>query len=149
MKAVVQRVSRARVSIGGSVAGEIDDGLVVLLGIACNDTDKEIEWMCNKIANLRVFPDDEGKMNRSAMDIGGGIMLISNFTIYGDPKKGFRPNFMAAAPPEISEPLYDRMVDFLRTNYPLDIATGEFGAMMDIEMTNAGPVTIILEKESE
>jgi D-tyrosyl-tRNA(Tyr) deacylase len=149
MKAVIQRVSSANVKIDGEVKDEIGDGLVVMLGISRDDDETVMRWICNKIASLRVFPDEENKMNRSALDIGGGIMLISNFTLYGDARKGSRPNFMAAAPPDLSRPLYDKMTAHMRENFPLKIAEGEFGAIMDIEMVNAGPVTIIIEKEAE
>ena len=147
MKAVIQRVSRAKVDIEGKTVGSINAGLLVLVAICENDGIKEIEWMSNKIVNLRVFPDDEDKMNRSVVDINGGILLISNFTVYGDVKKGFRPNFMKSASAEISEPLYNRMLDYMRSKYSIPVEAGEFGAMMNIELVNDGPVTIIIEKE--
>jgi D-tyrosyl-tRNA(Tyr) deacylase len=149
MKAVIQRVSRASVAIDGEIKDEIGEGLAVMLGISRTDDENVMRWICNKIVNLRVFPDEEGRMNRSALNTEGSILLISNFTLYGDPRKGSRPNFMTAAPPELSEPMYDQMVEHLRKNFPLKIAAGKFGAMMDIEMVNSGPVTIILEKEAE
>ncbi|MDQ1265453.1 MAG: D-aminoacyl-tRNA deacylase [Bacteroidota bacterium] len=148
MKAVVQRVAKAKVTIEGRIAGEIGEGLLVLLAMAESDTKDEMKWMANKLVNLRVFPDEEDKMNRSVLDIGGGIMLISNFTIYGDLRKGFRPNFMKAAPPDIAEPLYNDMLEYMRSEFPIRIAAGEFGAMMDIELINSGPVTVIIEKEN-
>jgi D-tyrosyl-tRNA(Tyr) deacylase len=147
MKAVIQRVSRAKVDIDGKTVGSINAGLLVLVAICETDGIKEIEWMSNKIVNLRVFPDDEDKMNRSVIDINGGILFISNFTVYGDVKKGFRPNFMKSASAEISEPLYKQMLDYMRSKYSITIEAGEFGAMMNIELVNDGPVTIIIEKE--
>ncbi len=147
MKAVIQRVSRASVEIGGAIKSSIREGLLVLVAVSGTDGEETMKWMCNKLVNLRVFPDSEGKMNLSVLETGGAIMLISNFTLYGELKKGFRPNFMKAGRPEASELLYNRMVDFLRDNYPVRIETGEFGAMMSIEMTNDGPVTIILDKD--
>ena len=149
MKAVVQRVSKANVKVDGKITGEIDDGLLVLLAVSESDTNDIMKWMCNKIANLRVFPDYENKMNRSVLDIDGGILLISNFTIYGDVRKGFRPNFMKAAQPEFAGKMYDEMLEHLRKNLPIKVEAGIFGAMMDIEIVNAGPVTIIIEKEKE
>jgi D-tyrosyl-tRNA(Tyr) deacylase len=146
MRAIVQRVSRAKVSIEGTVIDEIGNGSLVLIGIHSSDSDKVIKWMCNKITNLRIFPDDEGKMNRSVIDVGGGIMLISNFTLYGNAMKGFRPSFVEAAAPEIAEPIYNEMIEHLKKEYPVKIAAGVFGAMMDIELVNIGPVTISIEK---
>jgi D-aminoacyl-tRNA deacylase len=145
MKAVVQRVKDAKVEINGKIVGEIDHGLLVLLGIIEGD-DSHIDWMCNKLANLRIFPDDEGKMNRSVSDVGGGILIVSNFTLYGNVQKGFRPSFGKAAHPDISEPIYDKLVDHFKEKYDVRLATGKFGAMMDVSLVNDGPVTIIIEK---
>ena len=149
MRAVVQRVSRASVTIEGKVTGEIGNGLLVFVALSHSDNSEIMKWMCNKLVNLRIFPDDEGKMNKSVLETSGGILLISNFTLYGDAHKGFRPSFIKSAPPEISKPLYESMVLHLKENYPIHIASGEFGAMMDIELVNDGPVTIIIEKELE
>jgi D-tyrosyl-tRNA(Tyr) deacylase len=146
MRAVVQRVKQAKCTIEGKVAGEIGNGMVVLLAITHSDSHDTIKWMCNKLVNLRIFPDEENKMNKSIIDAGGGILLVSNFTLYGDTQKGFRPSFIQSAPPEIAIPVYNEMVDYLKSNYHINIATGEFGAMMDIELINDGPVTIIVEK---
>jgi len=148
MKAVVQKVSKANVAIDGKIFNEIKTGLLVLLAINNFDTEKEIEWMAHKLVNLRIFPDNEGKMNKSILDINGEILVISNFTIYGDVKKGFRPNFMKSAPADFSKPMYEKFIKFMQNKYPLKIVGGIFGAMMDINLTNSGPVTIILEKES-
>ncbi len=147
MRAVVQKVSEASVKIGGVVRGAIGKGLVVLLAVCDSDNEETMKWMCNKLVNLRVFPDGEDKMNLSLLDIGGSILLISNFTLYGELKKGFRPNFMKAAGPAIAEPMYDRTVNYLRDNYPIVVETGDFGAMMEVSLVNDGPVTIIIDKE--
>lgn len=146
MKAVIQRVSRAKVTIGNRTVGEIGRGLLVLLAIKESDNPDTIKWMCNKLANLRIFEDEEEKMNLSVQEINGSILLISNFTIYSNVQKGFRPSFIEAAAAKVSEPVYNKMVEYFRANYPINIATGEFGAMMDIELVNEGPVTIIVEK---
>jgi D-aminoacyl-tRNA deacylase len=146
MRAIVQRVSSAKVNINNSIYNQIDNGLVVFIAITHTDDKEIMKWMCNKLTNLRVFPDDDNKMNKSVLDCKGGILLISNFTIYGDAGKGFRPSFIKAAPPEIAEPVYQSMVNYLKNNYPIKIATGKFGAMMDVELINDGPVTIFIEK---
>lgn len=149
MRVVVQRVSKASVEIDGRIEGSIQDGLLAFVGINRSDDENTIKWMSNKLCNLRIFPDNAGKMNRSVIDINGGLLVISNFTLYGDAKKGFRPNFLGAAPPDISEPMYDKMIDHLKQNYDLNIQTGRFGAMMNVNLTNAGPVTIIIDKEND
>ena len=149
MKAVVQKVKNAKVKIEGQTVSEIEKGLLVLLAVSQTDDFSIIKWMANKIVNLRVFPDDEGKMNRSVLDMNGEIMMISNFTVYGDVHKGFRPNFMKSAPAEVSEPIYSQLLSYLRENYPLKIADGKFGALMEIELVNDGPVTVIIEKEKD
>ena len=149
MRAVVQRVSSASITIDGKVKGEIGKGLLVFVAVSHNDNTDIMKWICNKLVNLRIFSDEEGKMNKSVLDTGGGILLISNFTLYGDANKGFRPSFIKSAPPEISKPLYESMVLHLKENYPIQIASGEFAAMMDIKLVNDGPVTIIIEKEAE
>ncbi|MCX7736564.1 MAG: D-aminoacyl-tRNA deacylase [Candidatus Kapabacteria bacterium] len=145
MRAVVQRVSRASVEIEGKIFGKIKEGIVVFVAINETDNDKSIEWMSNKLVNLRIFPDENGKMDKSVSDIRGGILLISNFTLYGDAKKGFRPSFIQSAKPEFSEPMFNKLLDYLRTNYDLQVETGKFGAMMNIELVNDGPVTIIID----
>ncbi len=146
MKAVVQRVKSASVKIDGKIHGAISKGLLVLLAVKEGDNDEVISWFANKLVNLRVFPDDDGKMNCSVLDIGGEILLISNFTLYGDTNKGYRPSFSKAANPEISKPIYEKLLTFLRVNNPLKIEAGVFGAMMDVELINDGPVTVIIEK---
>ena len=148
MKAVVQKVSKAKVDVDGKTIAKIDRGLLVLLAITHSDDMNVVEWMGNKIANLRIFPDPDGKMNLSALDTGAEVLLVSNFTVYGDTQKGYRPSFSKAAPPDISEQIYNVMIKYMRRNFPLTIQYGEFGAMMDVELINDGPVTVILEKES-
>lgn len=145
MRAVVQRVSRASVEIDGKMNGEISKGLVVFVAIKDSDNEKTVEWMSNKLVNLRIFPDENDKMNRSVLDVKGGILLISNFTLYGDAKKGFRPSFIESAKPEISEPIFNKLLNYLKSNYDLKIETGKFGAMMNINLINDGPVTIIID----
>jgi D-tyrosyl-tRNA(Tyr) deacylase len=145
MRAVVQRVSKASVSVDGEVVGTIGPGLVVFVGVTHDDGDKEARFLAGKIAHLRIFADDEGKFNRSALDVGGEALVVSQFTVYGDARKGRRPNFGQAAPPEIAEPLIERLVFFLQEE-GLRVETGVFGAMMMVETHNDGPVTIIIEK---
>ena len=145
MRAVVQRVRKASVSVGGEVVGAIGPGLVVLLGVKTGDTEAEARWLANKIANLRIFSDQEGKFNLSALDVGGEALVVSQFTLYGDAHKGRRPSFTEAAPPEVAEPLVEKFVEFLRAK-GLKVETGRFGAIMLVEIHNDGPVTIILER---
>lgn len=146
MKVVLQRVKNASVTIDNEVSGSIEKGLLLLVGIHESDTKKEIDWCCRKIPTLRIFEDDDGKMNRSVTDINGGILVVSQFTLYGNTNKGTRPSFIEAAKPEKAEPLYDYMIDVLKRNSGLQIESGKFGAMMDVKFTNSGPVTLILEK---
>ena len=148
MKIIVQRCSRAEVRIGGEVVGKIGQGFVLLVGITHEDTEKEAEWMAKKVASLRVFGDEEGKMNRAITDVKGSILSISQFTLYGDARKGNRPSFVKAARPELAEPLYDRFNTLLRTQYGLTVETGRFGADMQVDFVNDGPVTILLETEN-
>ncbi len=146
MRAVVQRVKKASVKVDEKVVGAIEKGLCVLIAVGDEDDEAALDWTAKKIMNLRVFPDEEGKMNLSALDVGGGVLMISNFTVYGDPHKGYRPNFMKAALPEKAEPMFDAMVERMRQNYDAKIETGVFGAMMEVEIINDGPVTVIIEK---
>lgn len=146
MRALIQRVSRAKVSSGGNLAGEIGRGLLVLVGFTHADDAATVAWMAEKIVKLRIFEDDAGKMNRSVADIRGGILVVPQFTLYGDAQKGNRPGFDAAARPERSEPLFREMVSYLEKRTPLTIASGSFGAQMDVELVNDGPVTILLER---
>ncbi len=146
MKAVIQRVSKAKVEINGVLKSEMGEGLLALIAVSSDDNLEKIKWFANKLVNLRVFPDEQDKMNKSVIDIDGSLMLISNFTVYGDANKGFRPNFSAAAPPLEAERIFNQLVDFFKNNYKLPVFEGKFGAMMDISLTNAGPVTVIVEK---
>ncbi len=146
MRVVVQRVHRARVTIGDEVVGEIGQGLLVLLGVTHDDTIDDARWLAEKSIGLRIFADDEGKMNRGVADIGGGVLVVSQFTLYGDCSKGKRPSFITAAPPEIAIPLYEAFVEAVRA-LGVPVATGRFGAMMDVELVNDGPVTLIVESK--
>ena len=147
MRVVLQRVSRAEVRVDGRVTGKIGVGLVVLAGFAPTDTDAPIAWMAEKILGLRLFGDAEGKMNRGLAEVQGAVLVVPQFTLYGDASKGRRPSFIAAAPPEQAIPLYERFVALLRDKAAgIPVATGEFGAMMEVELVNDGPVTLILEK---
>ena len=145
MRVVVQRVSAASVSVEAQVVGSIGRGLVVLVGITHDDGEGEARFLANKIANLRIFADDEGKFNLSALDVAGDALVVPQFTLYGDARKGRRPNFVQAAPPEIAEPLVEQFVSFLEEE-GLHVETGVFGAMMTVTIHNDGPVTISLEK---
>jgi len=145
MRAVVQRVARARVSVDGQVVGAIDSGLVVLLGIGKWDVEKSAQWMAHKVANLRIFSDENGKMNRSVLDTGGQVLLISQFTLYGDALRGHRPGFSGAATPDVAGPLVDKVAESL-VQTGVAVATGRFQAHMLVEIHNDGPVTILLEK---
>ena len=146
MRVVLQRVSRARVTVDGRVTGEIGRGFLLLVGFTASDGDDAVAWMADKVLALRIFPDDEGKMNRALDEVGGGLLVVSQFTLYGDARKGRRPSFVDAAPPERAIPLYERFVALLRGSATGPVATGEFGAMMDVGLVNDGPVTLILER---
>jgi D-tyrosyl-tRNA(Tyr) deacylase len=150
MRAVIQRVTRASVTIGNKIKSEIRTGLVVLTGIEETDNDADIEWLCSKIANLRVFNDKDDVMNLSVLDVNGNILVISQFTLYAKTKKGNRPSYIRAAHPDIAIPLYNKFVTTLSTLTGKEVYTGEFGAMMQVELVNDGPVTIIIDtKEKE
>src|SRR5712692_11733995 len=146
MRAVVQRVTRASVKVDSEVIGEIGHGLVVLLGIAREDTEKDATYLVEKIVALRVFDDEAGVMNRSVKDVSGALLIVSQFTLYGDVRRGLRPSWIDAAPPEIAEPLYDFFVRQMRAVVS-DVATGSFRAMMQVELVNDGPVTILLDSK--
>jgi D-tyrosyl-tRNA(Tyr) deacylase len=145
VRVVVQRVARASVTVDGREVGAVERGLVVLVGIASGDGDEAVAWMADKVAGLRVFPDDDGKMNRSLLEIGGGALVVSQFTLYGDATRGRRPSFIDAAPPEAAEPIYQRFVEALRGR-GVAVATGVFGATMAISLVNDGPVTLVIER---
>lgn len=146
MRVVLQRVSRAEVRVDDRVAGAIGVGYLVLVGFAPADGEEQLAWMAEKVLTLRVCGDAEGKMNLALAEVGGGVLVVSQFTLYGDARKGRRPSFTAAAPPEIAIPLYERFVALLREKAgAVPVATGEFGAMMDVELVNDGPVTLLLD----
>lgn len=147
MKALLQRVSSASVTVNGRVTGQIGHGYCILLGVTHSDSNKEADWLVNKIVGLRIFEDDGGKMNLSIEDVGGEFLVVSQFTLYGDARKGKRPSFTAAAPPEQAEPLVDYFVNQLRER-GFKVGTGVFGAMMQVEIHNDGPVTMMLEREA-
>jgi D-tyrosyl-tRNA(Tyr) deacylase len=144
MRAVVQRVTRANVVVNESVVGEIGEGLVVLLGVTRDDTEQDAGYLVEKIAALRIFDDEEGRMNRSVKEIDGGLLIVSQFTLYGDVRRGLRPSWIEAATPEVAEPLYDYFVEQARQHIS-KVATGSFRAMMQVELVNDGPVTILLD----
>jgi len=145
MRAVIQRVRHARVTVDGEVTGQIDQGILVLLGVTHGDVEKDGAWLANKIANLRIFTDAEGKMNDSLLDIGGGALVVSQFTLYGDCRKGRRPSFVGAAQPSLAEPLYERFCVQLAEVGVQHVGRGIFGAMMDVELLNDGPVTLTID----
>jgi D-tyrosyl-tRNA(Tyr) deacylase len=144
MRIVVQRVASASVTVGGETVGAIGRGLLLLVGVTHDDTEADAKWMADKIAGLRIFEDDAGKMNLSVLDVGGSVLSVSQFTLYGDCRKGRRPNFMEAARPEQAEPLYETLNRHLR-EHGLVVETGRFGAMMRVSLVNDGPVTLILD----
>lgn len=144
MKAVVQRVTHSDVKVNGRQIGAIEKGLMVLLGVGHGDTGKQVKWLAEKIVNLRIFEDQDGKMNRSLQDIGGSMLVVSQFTLLGECRKGRRPSFVAAAPPELAETLYEQFVSHVKA-MGTEVATGKFGAMMQVSLVNDGPVTLIIE----
>jgi len=145
MRVLVQRAKHAEVRVAGSVIGKIGHGAVLLVGFTHTDGEEQLSWMADKIVGLRIFADDEDKMNRSIADIGGELLVVSQFTLYGDAVKGRRPSFIDAARPEQAIPLYERFIGMLRER-GVTVATGEFGAMMEVELVNDGPVTLWLER---
>ncbi len=147
MKAVIQRVKYASVKVDGEIIGAIDNGFLVLLGVSETDTKEDAEILARKTASLRIFQDDEGKMNKSLLDLSYGALVISQFTLLADTKKGNRPSFIHAAKPELAVPLYELFVDELKKNGVAEVAHGEFGADMKVELLNDGPVTIIYDTE--
>ncbi|HBI42859.1 MAG TPA: D-tyrosyl-tRNA(Tyr) deacylase [Planctomycetales bacterium] len=144
MRAVVQRVRSARVLVGDEVVGAIGQGLLVLLGVAPTDTVAQVHWLADKVVGLRIFADADGKMNRGVAEIGGGVLVVSQFTLYGDCRKGRRPSFVGAAAPEIAEPLYEAFLNGVRA-LGIPVAAGRFGALMQVELVNDGPVTLIID----
>jgi D-tyrosyl-tRNA(Tyr) deacylase len=149
MRAVIQRVSRASVTINNEIRSEIGTGLLVLTGIEESDNDSDIEWLCNKIVQLRIFNDSNEIMNLSVKDIGGNVLAVSQFTLHAKTRKGNRPSYIRAAHPDIAVPLYNRFVNRLSQLMGKEVGTGEFGAMMKIELVNDGPVTIIIDTKEK
>ena len=147
MRVVLQRVSKASVTIAGRVAGAIGPGFCLLVGFTHSDTPAQVDWMAEKVGGLRLFSDADGKMNLGLVEVGGAILVVSQFTLYGDAAKGRRPSFVDAARPEVAIPLYEAFVAALRS-CGFEVQTGEFGAMMDVELVNDGPVTLILERSA-
>ena len=148
MRAVIQRVSKANVTIDNNVKGEIGQGLLVLLGIEESDTSEDIFWLCGKISKLRVFNDEQGVMNLSVIDVGGDLLVVSQFTLHASTKKGNRPAYIKAARPDIAIPIYEKFIKKLEEETGKKVQTGEFGAMMKVSLVNDGPVTIIIDTKS-
>jgi D-tyrosyl-tRNA(Tyr) deacylase len=145
MRAVVQRVKRAEVRVEGAVTGKIEKGILVLLGVGDDDEQKDLEYLADKITNLRIFEDSEGKMNLSVLETGGEMLVVSQFTLYGDCRKGKRPSYSDAARPEKAQKLYNEFIDFVKEKYDINVETGIFQAMMDVDFINEGPVTLLLD----
>ena len=148
MRIILQRVKQASVETGGEVVGQIGQGVLALLGAGKEDSDQDVEYLVEKMLGLRIFEDEAGKMNLSVTDVGGEILVVSQFTLYGDCRKGRRPSFDKAAPPEVAEALYEKFVQKIR-DFCVPVQTGKFGAMMDVQLTNWGPVTIMLDSKRE
>lgn len=149
MVALVQRVKEASVTVDGNVVGAIGSGMLILLGVHQTDTEKEMQWVARKCANLRIFPDTEGRMNKSLVDSGGEALVVSQFTLYGNTQKGNRPSFIESAAPAKAEPLYERFAETLSQHLGKPVPTGIFGAMMDVHLINDGPVTLWVEKRAD
>jgi D-tyrosyl-tRNA(Tyr) deacylase len=149
MRVVVQRVSQSNVKVSGEVIGEIKDGLMVLVSFVDEDNDTDLDWMTKKIINLRIFNDDEGKMNRSIQDVAGDILLVSQFTLHGSTKKGNRPSFIKAAKPDFANVMYERFIKVLEQTLGKEIQTGEFGGDMKVSLINDGPTTIIIDSKNK
>ena len=149
MRVVIQRVLQATVTVNGSIEGTINNGLLLLAGIENTDTDEDINWLCNKIINLRIFNDKENTMNKSLADIGGELLLVSQFTLHASTKKGNRPSYIKAAAPEVAIPIYERLIEQLATHLGKKIQTGIFGANMKVSLVNDGPVTIIIDSKNK
>ncbi len=148
MRALIQRVQHSKVVVDGSLTGAIDKGLLILLGVTHDDEQADIDWLVKKIIHLRIFNDEAGKMNLSVKDVGGSILVVSQFTLYGNVKKGNRPSYTRSAPPDISIPLYEQFLDSLRAHFEGKVATGEFGAKMEVSLLNDGPVTLLLDSKN-
>lgn len=148
MKTVIQRVRRASVTVDGDVVGAIDHGLLVFVGVGPEDTEVQAKWLAERIAVMRIFADDDDKFNRSVLDVGGGVLVVSQFTLYGDAIGGRRPSFFKAAPPQLAEPLIEKFVGFVQAAGVQRVETGRFGARMLIDIQNDGPVTILLDRDT-
>ncbi|MCB0578187.1 MAG: D-tyrosyl-tRNA(Tyr) deacylase [Phaeodactylibacter sp.] len=148
MRIILQRVSEASVTVNDKTVGEIGPGLLVLLGIEDEDTDEDIEWLCNKIAKMRIFNDEEGKMNLSVKDVDGELLVVSQFTLHASVKKGNRPSFIRAARPEFAIPMYEKFIKVLEITAGRDVQSGEFGAEMQVRLVNDGPVTISVDSKN-
>ncbi|MDR8391316.1 D-aminoacyl-tRNA deacylase [Aliifodinibius sp. S!AR15-10] len=146
MRVVVQRVRHAKVEVDNKETGSIQNGLLLLVGIHEEDSEEELEWMCEKILKLRIFDDESGKMNDSVQHVGGELLVVSQFTLYGDAEKGNRPSYIKAAGPDKAEELYEKMISYFKEHSDVNVETGVFGAYMDVELLNDGPVTIILDR---
>ncbi|MEX0780050.1 MAG: D-aminoacyl-tRNA deacylase [Balneolales bacterium] len=149
MKVVVQRVSQASVKVNNNITGKVGKGLLLLVAVHQNDEIEQMKWVADKIAKLRIFEDEDGKMNKSVLDVAGELLVVSQFTLYGDVKKGTRPSFIESARPEKAEDLYDKMVRYWEKTYNINVETGQFAAMMEVSLVNDGPVTLVIEKNSE
>jgi D-tyrosyl-tRNA(Tyr) deacylase len=149
MRAVLQRVKRASVTVEGNITGAIEEGLLVLLGIEEADTLEDMNWLSGKLVNLRIFNDEQGVMNRSLLEVGGGLLLVSQFTLFAATKKGNRPSYSRAAPPAIAVPIYEKMIELLSAELGKPIQTGVFGADMKVELLNDGPVTIVIDTKNK
>lgn len=145
MRTVIQRVSQASVSVEGRCVGRIAHGLLVLVAFTTGDTERECQWMAEKILKLRLFDDSERRMNLDVVEAGGGILVVSQFTLYGDARKGSRPSYIRSAPAAVAEPLYQRFVEILASSHLCPVEQGQFGAMMSVELTNSGPVTLLVD----
>ena len=149
MRAVLQRVKRASVTVEGNITGAIEDGLLVLLGIEEADTLEDMNWLSSKLVNLRIFNDEQGVMNRSLLEVGGGLLLVSQFTLFAATKKGNRPSYIRAAPPAMAVPIYEKMIELLSAELGKPIQTGVFGADMKVDLLNDGPVTMIMDTKNK
>ena len=147
MRAVVQRVKMASVQVEGKICGQIQRGILILLGVGQDDDEKDIKYLADKIINLRIFEDTDEKMNLSVLDVGGSILVVSQFTLYGDCRKGKRPSYSDAARPDIANELYKRFIDYLKETYNIKVETGIFQANMDVSLINEGPVTLIIDSK--
>ena len=149
MRVVIQRVSNASVEVDQKITGKIEEGLLVLLGIEDADNDEDIQWLCNKIVNLRIFNDEDGVMNKSVLEVNGNILLVSQFTLHASTKKGNRPSYIRASKPEIAIPMYEKMIEELQSAMGKKIESGIFGADMKVQLLNDGPVTIVIDTKNK